>query len=212
MEENNVQPVIKENRNEGEKHTFDAYPVNKIDLDSRHIIDINYSGTPVLTTKEMITELTGKANKVGEVITKYNELVQGYREAKEQRDHWNREYKELDEATKLLMKKAEEWKAENERLKRALELEKKGHLATAEKLAKFQQVPPQKKAYLSEAEISSIQAYIVQAYQEGRKVTAKEIHEWVAFEGRKRGDRRLAQISYETVRATVSKIKANLGI
>lgn len=200
------------NRNDELKNNLDAYPVQSLDVGARDVYEINYSGTSMLVTKELYTELMNKALKYDAVKARNSELVQKYNALNESKRKVVEEFKTLDANAKELIAHATSWKEEVERLKKALELEQKTHFATATELSKFKQAPPQKKAYLTDAECASIKQYITECYQKGVQAKVTDIHEWIMREGRGRGDKRLANISYETVRATTKRIREELGI
>ena len=200
------------NRVEGEKNSLDAYPVQSLDVGTRDVFEVNYSGTSMLITKELYTELVGKASKYdnlreshSELIQKYNSLVSRYKTVKN-------DFDELETEAKGLIAYAKKMKTDYEHLNRVLELEKQSHLATATELSKYKQAPPIKKAYLSDDERQSIADFMVAYFRENNRFPkVKDIHEWVMREGRARGDRRLANISYETVRATVKEVREVRG-
>lgn len=208
-----MQSQNEKNRVEGEKNSLDAYPVQSLEVGSRDVFEVNYSGTSMLITKELYTELVGKATKVDDYKERTSELVQKYNDLLNRFKKLKANHEELDTEAKQLMAIAKKWKAENEHLKRALELEKQAHLATSSELGKFKQAPPPKKAYLSDAERTAISDYMRTHYSAngGQFPKVREIHEWIMREGRARGDRRLANISYETVRATVKDIRVTNG-
>lgn len=203
---------MENNRVEGQKNSLDAYPVQSLEVATRDVYEINYSGTPMLITKEVYTELVNKAMKNDELVETNRALAEKHKELIKRYKKVRNDFQTLEKDSKELEQLADKLQAENERLKRALLLEQQSHSKTALELSKFKQAPPTKKAYLSDGERTAIANFMIQHYKAKEQFPkVKDIHEWIMREGRARADRRLANISYETVRATVKDIRAERG-
>lgn len=194
-----------ENRVVEVKNNLPAYPVQSFEFDKRQSLEIEYTGGIVIVTKEVHTEMKRKAEKYDEGMLELEDIRAKGKRVSNTNTKLKEELKVTEGNFNELAKAFEQLKAENEQLKTRLLLEQQALATVGAELQKFKQAPPQKKAYFSERELQ----WIAGVLQKNPKTTVTDIHAHIQLRGREVGNKRLANVSYETVRQAVVKVKGN---